>query len=167
MARMTMEQIEMEPLSVVLKTLGSAEGSMPRFWYDDVNHKNKDGTMAVAFPRHRKPDVVEGDRLVIYLSGWQKVVGIMDVETDPKNDGGKRFSERWPWLVTCSPVLLVLDAKRAPHVTECGVRTLSVRSQSHIFLTTEQYRQSVAALASAAAYNGEVYVPAYAPPPAV
>lgn len=167
MAKMTMEQIEMEPLSVKLKTLGSAEGRMPRFWYDDVGHKNKDGTIAVAFPRHRRPDVVAGDRLVVYLSGWQRVVGIVDVETDPVNDGGKRFSERWPWIVNCSPVLLVLDAERAPHLTECGVRTLSVRSQSHIGLTTEQYRQSVAALARAAAYDGEVYVPAFALPPPV
>ena len=152
-------------MKYLIKSIGTAELRIPDFWVTIDTDLER-----LAFPRHREPDIDVGDRVVLYATGHQRLIaaGVFtsDAEFDPavlmrEHGWDQEGANRWPWVATWEPQVLVPFVHLGPHLTEIGVRTLSIRSQSHIYIDEAKYRRAVGLLATAAASNGELYVPAY------
>jgi len=148
-----------------LKSLGTGREPVPRQWLSVRADLTRLG-----FPAHRRPHVETGDRMLIYASGHQRIVAAGEMASAPVFDESlpedderwdERDAKRWPWRATWRPLLAVGDVADGFELAEIGVSTLSVRSQSHVFIDEAQYRQGVGLLARAAASGGEAYVPAY------
>lgn len=148
-----------------LKTIGTGEGPIDKFWIGV-----SEDTQWLAFPKHRTPDITTGDRLLLYATGHQRIIAAGRFTADARHDPDKAAShsrfdpgdeQRWPWVAEWEPQLLVPDVELGFELGDIGVSTLSVRSQSHIHIEEAQYRRAVGLIATAAAANGEVYVPAY------
>lgn len=152
-------------MKYMIKTIGTGDDRIPDFWV-----MNNMDLVRLAFPRHRQPDIEAEDRVILYATGHQRLIAAgkftSDIDRDPailvRDHGWKpEDAERWPWVATWEPQNLVPFAHLGPHLTDIGVRTLSIRSQSHILIDEAKYRKTVGLLATAAAANGEIYVPAY------
>lgn len=152
-------------MKFLIKSIGTGEDPIPDFWVAIDTDLER-----LAFPKHRQPEVEKGDRVVLYATGHQRLIaaGVFtaDVRRDPQVlVGHHRWrpedADRWPWVAEWEPQVLVPFVHLGPHLTEIGVDTLSIRSQSHIYIDESKYRRAVGLLATAAAANGEIYVPAY------
>lgn len=135
-----------------LKAVGTGDKPLKQRWLED----RPDLLKEVRFPRRRTPSLVEGDRILYYAAGWQRIFAAGELASDPVVDPAPGF-EQWPWRADVRLFVLVPDLKRAPDLERVQVWTLSVRSKSHIRLSPRQYREAVAGLAEAAAVNGETY----------
>jgi hypothetical protein len=149
----------------LLKTIGTGKGPIDEFWIDVP-----EDTKWLAFPKHRIPDIANGDRLLLYATGHQRIIAAGRFTADARRDPDKAAShsrfdpgdeQRWPWIAEWEPQLLVPNVNLGFRLGDIGISTLSVRSQSHIHIDEAQYRKAVGLLATAAAANGEAYVPAY------
>jgi len=126
-----------------LKAIGHAKGPLPADW---IAQARTGSLVRTGFPR--RPRIVPGDRLVYYASVWQRVFALVEVTGEPTD--ADPVSERWPWTVTVSPLLLVPSLDDAPPVQALGVPPRSMSQQSHIRITPEQYARAVEAIASIA-----------------
>lgn len=149
----------------LLKTIGTAEHPVEDFWVHELWDLRR-----VAFPKHRQPQIDPGDRVVLYATWHQRLIaaGVFTSQAvrDPvvlreQHRWDKADADRWPYVATWEPQVVLPYVHLGPHLTESGVGTLSVRSQSHIHIDEAKYRRAVGLLATAAASSGEVYVPAY------
>lgn len=152
-------------MQYLIKSLGVAEAPLADFWI-----ATKTDLERLAFPRHRRPHVEPGDRVLIYATGWQRLIAAGEITSESEHDPDVLMkehawdpeeAERWPWVATWEPQNLVPFVRQGPTLDDIGVSTLSIRSQSHIFIDEGTYRRTVGLLATAAAANGEVYVPSY------
>lgn len=152
-------------MQYMIKTLGTGDEPLAEFWVRELTDLKR-----LAFPRHRRPHVEPGDRVLIYATHWQRLIAAGEITSDSEHDPAilieehgwpDEAAERWPWVATWEPQLLVPFVRMGPHLRDAGVSTLSIRSQSHIFIDKPTYRRTVGLLASSAAANGEAYVPAY------
>lgn len=144
-------------MSYWIKSLGVAERWLDDDWFADSRPK------WFACPKSGRPSFEVGDRVLIYAAGHQRLVGAVQVTAEArldsefvKKDGGFD-GDRWPWVVTHVPLLIVPRISRGPHLTRAGVDTLSIRSHSHLRISPRQYREGVAGLAEAAGLPGEPY----------
>jgi hypothetical protein len=131
-----------------LKSHGTGEGRLDRNWTQTA----PDGLEGFACPKSGRPSFEVGDRVIYYATGWQSIYAAVEVTKEAENDP-KRWSwqgTRWPWVVEAEPLLLVPDLARAPFVGMALIDTLSVRSQSHIRISQEQYYHAVMAMTSVA-----------------
>ena len=151
-------------MKFILKTIGTGEGPIDEFWIGVEEDLKR-----VAF-RSIGSHIQRGDRLILYATGHQRLIAagrfITDARHDPKTAAThprwKAGDEkRWPWVAEWEPQVLVPDVRLGPSLSDIGVSTLSVRSQSHIHIDVAKYRKAVGLLATAAAANGEIYIPAY------
>jgi hypothetical protein len=125
-----------------LKALGHARGPLERDWLA----QRPMSLRRTGFPR--RPRMAPGDRLVYYASVWQVVFALVEVVGEPTDADPP--SERWPWTVAVSPLLLIPSLDDAPPVQALGLAPRSMSQQSHIRLTPEQYERAVDAIASVA-----------------
>jgi hypothetical protein len=141
--------------------IGTGESPLPSDWLD----ARPDVLEFVGFPDKGRPSVEEFDFLAVYLAGHQKVVATLYADSDPYFDAKRiksRPAGRWPWIVDVKPLLVVPDVDFAPHISELGIRGLSVRSHSHIEIDDATWMRITGGLAGASAVGREQYVPAYA-----
>ncbi len=148
----------MRGLHVLLdKSLGVSEHWLAEDWFI------RDRREWFACPKSGRPSFEIGDRALIYASGHQKLIGAVEVTAEARFDPdfvhnvGGFDGGRWPWVVEHIPLLIVPRISRGPHLTRAGVGTLSIRSHSHVVISTQQYRSGVAGLAEAAGIAGEPF----------
>ena len=126
-----------------LKMIGTSDWRLEDEWLvgrSDLLHR-------VRFARHRRPSGVSlGDSLVFYAAGWEVLFGVAVVESDQPVLVEAPGEERWPWTLDVSVPLVCPVLSLAPHLSEIGVPSTSVRQQSHIELTDAQFARAVAAL---------------------
>jgi hypothetical protein len=125
-----------------LKALGTSTDRMTRYWVRD----SPEDLRNIGFPRN--PSVRVGDPLVYYASGYGKVVGLVEVFMPPSLDNREA-----PWSYRCDvrPRIAIADIERGVELDELNVpgeRDLrkSIRQQSHIRLSAEEYDRAFAAL---------------------
>jgi hypothetical protein len=144
-------------MSYWIKSLGTAERWLPEEWFERERRE------WFACSWKGQPTIGVGDRVLIYATGHQRLVGAVEITVAPRFDPefvkeeGGFDGDRWPWVVEHVPLLIVPRVSRGPHLTRAGVDTLSIRSQSHISISATQYRAGVAGLAEAAGLPGEPY----------
>ncbi len=101
----------------------------------------------VRFARNKRPSGVQrGDRLVFYAAGWERFFGIGIVVSDEPYEQTEPGEERWPWVLDVEVPLVVPRLRLAPMLTQIDVASTSVRQQSHIRLTNEQYARALDSL---------------------
>ncbi len=151
-------------MSTFIKVIGSAEERVKRAWVQE--HPND--LVFTGFPKHRMPNVHPGDRCAIYMAGWQRINAIVEITGEPYRDPdalgniyGKHIGERFPIVAPIKPLLILPFADMGPTLPEIGVRTLSIRTQSHIHIDSATYRRIVGAIATRAALGDEIYHAAY------
>jgi hypothetical protein len=129
-----------------LKAVGHARGPLPESWLTDGEPERLVARLTrTGFPR--RPRIVPGDRLVLYASVWKRVFGIVEVTSEPADDG----APRWPWWVAIEPLVVVAQLQNAPPIEAIGVAPRSMSQQSHIRLTPRQYALAVEAIGAVAA----------------
>jgi len=136
-------------MSAWLKPIGGGSGQTPENWYVEW----WDVLDMACFPR--RPSVRVGDFLVYYAAGLGRICGIVKVNSAPIQG---RFPEkwteenrkRWPWSVGVELRLAIPANDLAPTLGDIDVRTLSVRRQSHIALTREQFSKAASVLTAEA-----------------
>jgi len=144
-------------MSYWIKSLGVSERWLDEDWF--VGDRRE----WFACPKSGRPGFEVADRVLIYASGHQRLVGAVEVTAEARFDPGfvtevgNFDGERWPWVVEHVPLLIVPRISRGPHLTRAGVDMLSIRSHSHLFISQQQYRSGVAGLAEAAGVAGEPY----------
>lgn len=128
-------------VSYWLKSIGAADHTLEKNWLDD----RYDLLDKIRFATNKRPSgVSRDDRLVLYAAGWECFYGIAIVESaEPREDLGE---ERWPWVLDVRVPLVVPRLDLAPRLSEMDVATTSVRQQSHIRLTEDQFESAVEAL---------------------
>lgn len=129
---------------------------MPNEWLEETEQRDE----YFGCPSSKRPSIAVGDLVAYYAVGWQRVCAACRVTRGPEWEPGRAPSDwdgRWNWIVEVEMLLAVPFLERCPSLERCGVGSLSVRSQSHIRLTPQQYRSCVAGLAETAALNGELY----------
>jgi hypothetical protein len=143
-------------MSYWIKSIGTAEEWLFEDWYERE-------PPWFACPGNGEPSFEVGDRVLIYATGHQRLIGAVEVTSEARFDPefvkkvGGFDGDRWPWVVDYDPLLIVPRVSRGPHLTRAGVATMSIRSHSHIVITAQQYRAGVAGLAEAAGLPGEPY----------
>jgi hypothetical protein len=90
--------------------------------------------------------VHKDDKLVLYAAGWERIFGIAIVTSSEPYELIEDDQERWPWALDVMVPLVVPRLSLAPALAEIKVANTSVRQQSHIRLTDEQYELALAAL---------------------
>jgi hypothetical protein len=130
-------------LAQFLKMIGTATDRLDNDWLfgrsDLLDH--------VRFSRTKRPSgVSRGDFLVYYAAGWERFFGIAIVTAQSAEEIIEPGEERWPWRLGVRVPLVVPRIELAPRLSELGVANTSVRQQSHIVLTDEQYRMAFDAL---------------------
>jgi len=124
-----------------LKSIGAANHRLDNDWLNE----RYDLLDRIRFAKNKRPSGVSvGDRLVLYAAGWERFYGVAVVTSaEPKEDLAE---ERWPWVLDVEVPLVVPRLSMAPGLDEMDVATTSVRQQSHISLTEEQFNKALAAL---------------------
>lgn len=124
-----------------LKAIGAANHTLENNWLDD----RYDLLDTIRFAANKRPSgVARDDRLVLYAAGWECFYGVAIVTSaEPKQDLGEK---RWPWILDVRVPLVVPRLDLAPRLSEMNVATTSVRQQSHIRLTEDQFESAVQAL---------------------
>jgi hypothetical protein len=130
-----------------LKAIGGGYGQTPENWEVEW----RDLLDIACFPR--RPSVRVGDYLVYYASGLGRICGIVKVNSPPlegrfPNSWTEENKKRWPWSVGVELRLAIPANDRAPRLADVGVSNLSVRRQSHIALSPEQFSKAATALAN-------------------
>jgi hypothetical protein len=125
-----------------LKSIGATDHRLKNNWLDS----RYDLLDRVRFAANKRPSGVSlGDRLVLYAAGWERIYGIAIVTSpEAKEDLAE---ERWPWVLDVKVPLVVPRLDLAPGLDKIDVATTSVRQQSHIRLTKDQFESAVEALA--------------------
>jgi hypothetical protein len=101
----------------------------------------------VRFARNKRPSGVKtGDKLVFYAAGWERFFGIGIVVSDEPYEKVEPGEERWPWMLDVRVPLVVPRLDLAPHISEIRVANTSVRQQSHIRLSDDQFELAKKAL---------------------
>lgn len=141
-----------------LKAFGFSEKHVPADWMTDWSG----ALVCTGFPKKPK-SVKKGDMIIYYAAGRRCVCGIFEVTTDGGINGGipdKGWSEsdkkRWPWWVGLRTHMAIPADQYAPTLEDIGINPLSVRRQSHIFLTDLEYARAVEQLLSAAGRSGRL-----------
>lgn len=124
-----------------LKSIGAANHTLDNDWLNE----RYDLLDRIRFAKNKRPSGVSvGDRLVLYAAVWERFYGVAIVTSaEPKKDLAE---ERWPWVLDVEVPLVVPRLSLAPRLEEMDVATTSVRQQSHISLTEEQFNKALAAL---------------------
>jgi hypothetical protein len=124
-----------------LKSLGTQADRIPERGLASIGWITND----IGFPVD--PSVRPGDRLVLYASGYGLFFGVVEVNLAPQLDNR---AKPWSYRVRVRARLVIDELGRAPDLDEAsaGKRDLrkSVRQQSHIRLTPEEYDAAVGAL---------------------
>jgi hypothetical protein len=128
-----------------LKSVGSSDDQQLDDWPDTAPQELHE----VHFPNKGTPGVRVGDYLVYYASGQGRIIGIAEVFMPPTKDSGE---ERWPWRCEVRP-RIISRIHRSPSLDvisgpDKNIRP-SVRQQSHVTLTEDQYRRALTALEGA------------------
>lgn len=129
-----------------LKSIGAANHTLDNDWlnerYDLLNR--------IRFAKNKRPSGVSiGDRLILYAAVWERFYGVAIVTSaEPEEDLAE---ERWPWVLDVEVPLVVPRLAMAPTLDKMDVATTSVRQQSHIALTGDQFDKALAALTALAA----------------
>lgn len=125
-----------------LKSIGATDHLLEKNWLD----QRYDLLDRVRFAANKRPSGINrDDRLVLYAAGWECFYGIAIVTSaEPEKD---LQEERWPWVLDVKVPLVVPRLDLAPRLNEMDVATTSVRQQSHIRLTEDQFESAVDALA--------------------
>lgn len=126
-----------------LKSIGASDDELKKYWL----RSRGDLLDQIRFAKNKRPTgVSKGDRLVLYAAGWERVFGVAIVASEePKEDPREK---RWPWVLDVEVPLVIPRLDLAPHLKEMDVATTSVRQQSHISLTPDQFDKAVRALLS-------------------
>jgi hypothetical protein len=149
----------MSDRSYWLKSVGAAAPGLQQV--DDWPETAPQELHEVHFPDKGKPSVRVGNYLVYYASGQERILGIAEVFMPPTKDSGE---ERWPWRCEVRPRIIINRIHRSPSLdlmsgTDRNFRE-SVRQQSHIHITEEQYERALNALEAAFdASQGDRFVP--------
>ena len=133
-----------------LKSVGATNAKLSDDWLTTpwAERANRiDLLDRIHFARNKRPTGVRnGDRLVLYAAGWERIFGIAVVTSDEPYELVEEGQERWPWALDVAVPLVVPRLSLAPALAEMKVPNTSVRQQSHIRLTDEQYILALAAL---------------------
>lgn len=138
-----------------LKMVGAARQPLSTDWLNGMDveegRNRRDLLERVRFPRTKRPSGVEaGDRLVYYAAGAYRYFAIVEVlSSEPYRTDE---DPRWPYALDVKPLLLVGHIDDAPPLSDLRLRkgNLSVRHQSHILLTPDQFASAVAGICSVA-----------------
>jgi hypothetical protein len=133
-----------------LKNLGSGTGRMDESLIPRVLRE-------LRFPR--RPRVAVGDKMALYALGHDRVFAIVEIFARPYEIEGPNNWDRWE--VETRPVLS-MGYHGAPRLADLTVDRdleLSVRQQSHIGLTGDEYRRAVELLRAAGATEDGLYRP--------
>jgi hypothetical protein len=124
-----------------LKAIGSAKNRLDPDWLST----RSDLLDKIKFGKTKRPSgISRDDRLVLYAARWECFFGVAVVTSvEPRWDPSE---EKWPWVLDVKVPLLVPRLDLAPRLSEMGVANTSVRQQSHIALTREQFEKAVGAL---------------------
>jgi hypothetical protein len=126
-----------------LKSVGSTDDPQADDWPETAPQE----LSHVRFPAKGKPSVQPGDYLVYYASGHERIIGIAEVFTPPTKDNGEA---RWPWRCEIRPRIILGRIHRSPSldVMTGPARDFrrSVRQQSHLEISEEEYRRARTAL---------------------
>ena len=147
----------------ILKCIGTGREPVNEFWMEGKRGTRVGpGLNLLGFSRNGRPHVPEGARVVLYASGKLRLVAAGTITSEPEfqpaehnwadNEATSQVGDpdRWPWVVTWEPRLIVPYVSNCPHLDEVGIDRLSVRSHSYITITRDQYEATVEALAKAA-----------------
>jgi hypothetical protein len=134
-----------------LKSIGSADEQLGNDWmttgWGTLDNRT-DLLDRVRFAKNKRPTGVHpGDALVFYAAGWERFFGIAIVQSDTPYELIESGQQRWPWVLDVVVPLVVPRLELAPHISEIEVANTSVRQQSHIRLTDEQYELAIKKLA--------------------
>jgi len=134
-----------------LKSIGSADDPLNNDW---IAHgwrglpNRTDLLDRIRFARNKRPTGVQrDDKLVLYASGWERFFGVAIVVSPEPYDDPAEGEERWPWVLEVRVPLVVPRLELAPRISEINVAPTSVRQQSHIHMSDDQYRLALDALA--------------------
>jgi hypothetical protein len=155
-----MEDWRLADMAAFLKSIGAAgkmdvEGEHRSLRLDDDWLTSPWGALQsrldlldrVWFATNKRPSGVRrGDKLVFYAAGWERFFGIGIVASDEPYEQTEPGEERWPWILDVKVPLVVPRLSLAPMLTQIGVASTSVRQQSHIRLTDEQYTRALDSL---------------------
>lgn len=132
-----------------LKTVGAADARLPNDWLTDPQAARLDLLHRVRFPRTKRPTGVSaGDLLVYYAAGELRYFATAEVlSSEPVLTG----EGRWPYMLEVRARLVLPFLSVAPPVSDLGLRrgNLSLRHQSHVELSRQQFEAAVLGLARA------------------
>jgi len=134
-----------------LKTVGAANLRLPNDWLTDASGGRSDLLELVRFPRNKRPTGISaGDRLVYYAAGELRYFAVVQVMSRQPIESAQ--NERWPFALHVRALLLTPRLDAAPHLADLQLRkgNLSVRHQSHIELSHDQFQAAVVGLARVA-----------------
>jgi hypothetical protein len=134
-----------------LKALGSGTQHLPSYWIQGRSELLK----SIRFPPKRVPTLMQGDLVLYYAAGWQRIFAAAQLTSDAHY--APAGSTSFPWKADVRVFLLVPNLDFAPDLRRAGINPLSVRNKSHIRITPQQYREGVAGLAEAAGFDDERY----------
>lgn len=97
------------------------------------------------FPKQPRR-IIKGDAIVLYAAGWRVIFAVGEATTMPYP--APRVDPKYPWLVdvTWDEESTVPYVHHGLSLATIGVDGKSVRQQSHIEVSEEQYRAAVRAL---------------------
>ena len=126
-------------MNAFLKVIGSAENPCPEPYDKEF----------VDFSRNPR-QVQLGDHLVLYAAGGRKRVFAIAEVTSEVYDAGSEYGRRWPYRVDIRYLKKPVLAREGVHINEVSTPKrdllLSLRRQSYIKLTPEEYRRASAKL---------------------
>ena len=133
-------------MAIWLKLVGATDAPMPDRWLDG----RADLADEVGFTKRAGVEI--GEELVMYAIPQGKIIGIAEVVSHPIK-GRKDGEERWPWRSKIRWTVAIADYDRCPSLADIedpsGRKlSVSVRRQSHITLTWEEYTQAKDMLAA-------------------
>jgi len=134
-----------------LKSIGSTSFPMVEDYLREPWGKGRlDILDHMRFSKNKRPSGMSaGHKMVLYAAGHERIFGIATVTTGEIYEQGEDTEERWPWALDVQVPMLVSDLRIAPHLSAINVAPLSVRQQSYISLTAEQYALAIDAFCSA------------------
>lgn len=137
---------ESRPSQNFLKAVGSSDDQMASDWMDSAPQEMK----VIHFSK-RPASVHVDDLLVYYATGWQKLIGVVQVFTKPEEDPAL---ERWPYWAEVRPKLMIRDFDRAPSIDELTVDggrdfRKAVMQMDYKILEEDEYERALAALLAA------------------
>jgi hypothetical protein len=114
-----------------LKSVGTQEDPLKADWRVADAHL----LTSVWFSKHPR-SIRGGDLLVYYAARHQVLPAIVEVVSDEVHDEG---GTRWKYRMDVRPIVTV-GLRDAPALSETSVSPMSVRRQSHIFMTPREFQ---------------------------